>query len=734
MKKLSWIRTGLLLAVLIFAVLGGNFLFTGAESASPLDMASDAVPIAGADHTLTQIISPEYAKVTAISLALQPPGGMSVMSASSGDLTLTLSYHATGAQVYHGTFSLDGVPDHWYIDFPVDCRLDPDALYDLSLYAENYEEGMNPSLYFLPLDAQIPEITENLTGGGNSSGNETPDRDSLSGDNAPGSGSLSGDNAAGSGSLSGDNTPGSSSLPGDNAPGSGSLSGDNAAGSGSLSGDNAAGSGSLSGDNTPGSGSLPDGSSAAVRLTYHVPVPTRIVIFFIVLVAVLAYMAATAFLSRKGSDPKAGDITLGKFLSLRIRKVPLIHILYFGAVTIAAILLRIAFLPVKSNDYYLCFESWINDMRSSGIWNALGRDIGDYPPLYVTPLTLLAYLPFEPVVIIKIMPCLFDFVLALACVKLARCLNITALNKRLALYAAVLVNPLTLLDSAAWGQCDSIYSSFILLALLSICGAMLWRPDPPSGGKLPFWKTGDGICLLFAIAFSFKLQAVFFLPILCLLWITQKRNVLKPVHLLWVPIIYTVVCIPMYLAGRSLKVMFKIYLAQADRNYGTLTLNYPNLYNLIGSWSEELYDSYFVYGMLLTFLLLITLFYQIYCCKVKLDSLTLCKVTALSVLTICFCLPLVHERYAYIAEMLLFIIMFKEPKHIKTALVTMLCTLFTYCAYLMQLEQSFSVLPHQVIALARLGVILYLIWDIFHLDSFRRGSSHKEKQEKQNGQ
>lgn len=668
MKKLSWIRTGLLLAVVIFAVLGGNFLFTGAESASPLDMASDAVPIAGADHTLTQIISPEYAKVTAISLALQPPGGMSVMSASSGDLTLTLSHHATGAQVYHGTFSLDGVPDHWYIDFPVDCRLDPDALYDLSLYAENYEEGMNPSLYFLPLDAQIPEITENLTGGGNSSGNETPD------------------------------------------------------------------SGSLSGDNAAGSGSLPDGSSAAVRLTYHVPVPTRIVIFFIVLVAVLAYMAATAFLSRKGSDPKAGDITLGKFLSLRIRKVPLIHILYFGAVTIAAILLRIAFLPVKSNDYYLCFESWINDMRSSGIWNALGRDIGDYPPLYVTPLTLLAYLPFEPVVIIKIMPCLFDFVLALACVKLARCLNITALNKRLALYAAVLVNPLTLLDSAAWGQCDSIYSSFILLALLSICGAMLWRPDPPSGGKLPFWKTGDGICLLFAIAFSFKLQAVFFLPILCLLWITQKRNVLKPVHLLWVPIIYTVVCIPMYLAGRSLKVMFKIYLAQADRNYGTLTLNYPNLYNLIGSWSEELYDSYFVYGMLLTFLLLITLFYQIYCCKVKLDSLTLCKVTALSVLTICFCLPLVHERYAYIAEMLLFIIMFKEPKHIKTALVTMLCTLFTYCAYLMQLEQSFSVLPHQVIALARLGVILYLIWDIFHLDSFRRGSSHKEKQEKQNGQ
>ena len=159
--------------------------------------------------------------------------------------------------------------------------------------------------------------------------------------------------------------------------------------------------------------------------------------------------------------------------------------------------------------------------------------------------------------------------------------------------------------------------------------------------------------------------------------------------------------------------MFKIYLGQADRNYGTLTLNYPNLYTLIGSWSEELYDSYFVYGMLLTFLLLIILFYRLYCCKITLDGPALCKVTALSILIICYCMPLVHERYAYVAETLLFIIMTKETKHVKTALITMLCTLLTYCTYLMQLEGSFSVLPDPVIACIRLGVIFYLTKDIF---------------------
>ena len=142
-------------------------------------------------------------------------------------------------------------------------------------------------------------------------------------------------------------------------------------------------------------------------------------------------------------------------------------------------------------------------------------------------------------------------------------------------------------------------------------------------------------------------------------------------------------------------------------------MNYPNLYTLIGTWSETLYDSYFIYGLLLTFLLLIALFYQLYCRKVKLDSLALCKVTALSILTVCFCLPLVHERYAYVAEMLLFVIMTKEARHVKTALATMLCTLFTYCTYLMQLEQSFSVLPEPVIALVRLGIIFYLAADLF---------------------
>ncbi|MCM1064609.1 MAG: hypothetical protein NC420_09105 [Eubacterium sp.] len=645
-KKTFWIRTGFLVVVLLFAVLGGNLLYTGVESASPLDMLEDSVPLSDGS-ALVQVFSPAHSQVTSIALALRAPDPLTPdammsglpdrMTADSGDLTVTLTDHADGACIYTRTVSLAGVPEGWYLDFPVNCRLDTNAQYDLCVSVENNQESRTPSLFTVPQSAQLPEITGDLTA-----------------------------------TASVDDT-GTAGKPSD----------------------------------------FPSGA-AAIRLTYDVLVPARLAVFLAVLAVTLSCTAATAFFSHKKTENGTKDLTLGKLLAVRIHKIPLIHILFFAAVTITAVILRIAFFPVKCNDYYIAYEVWINEIRSNGGLASLGMDIGDNPPLYMTLITLTSYLPFAPVVIVKLPSVIFDFILALVCVKLCGQLGVTPLHKKLLLYAVILLNPLTLLDSAAWGQCDSLYGSMILLSLLAICGAKLWSTEtPPPVGRYPFWRSGDGICLLFAVAISLKLQAIFFLPILCLLWIMQKRSVLKPVQLLWVPIVYTISCIPMYLAGRSLKVMFRIYLGQADRNYGTLTLNYPNLYHLIGTWSEELYDSYFIYGLLLTFLLLLALFYQLYCRKVKLDGLTLCKVTALSILTICFCLPLVHERYAYVAEMLLFVIMIKEPKHIKTALATMLCTLFTYCTYLMQLEQSFTVLPEPVISLIRLGVICYLTGDIF---------------------
>jgi len=63
-----------------------------------------------------------------------------------------------------------------------------------------------------------------------------------------------------------------------------------------------------------------------------------------------------------------------------------------------------------------------------------------------------------------------------------------------------------IINGAAWGQCDAIYTAFCLGSLYFILA------------DRPAWA-----CILFGLALSFKLQAVFFAPVLLLLFLRGKR-------------------------------------------------------------------------------------------------------------------------------------------------------------------------------------------------------------------
>ena len=606
--KMSWLRTGIFLVIVIFAVICGDFLYTGAEESAPLEYAYSSKLLSDG-VSLEQEFTPAYSYLTYLAIALRAPSE----GPFSGNLNFSLKETASDKLLYSTTVSLVGVTDGWYLDFPVNLHLKTDKSYTLTLSAGDYKEGSGaPAVY----------LAQGST------------------------------------------------------------------------------------------------SDIALRMTYNVLVPVRLTAFVVLLILVLTLQLVYVLFAEKKDRFFSINELLSKPFPGTMRKgkgTAIIHVLVFAAITLGAVILRLAFFSVKTNDYYIAYEVWINEIRGNGGLASLGLDIGDNPPLYMTLITLFSYLPFDAPVIVKLPSCIFDFILAVVGLKILKQFHIRNTVKQVTLYAVMLLNPLTLLDSAAWGQCDSLYTTFILLTILFLCRADICQDD--SAAHAADWdrfrfSMGDKIGILFAVAIAFKLQAIFLLPVLGLVWIMQKKQCLKPVHLLWVPVIYTLTCIPMYLAGRDLKVMFKIYLGQADRNYGTLTLNYPNFYSLIGSSSAELYDNYYFLGLCMTFLVLILLFYQMYCRKVELTAVTLCKASAVSILIVCFFLPMIHERYAYAAEMLLLILVFTDVNYIKVTLPTVLCTLFTYATYLLQLEMSFNVLPEPVIALIRLAVICYMIRDI----------------------
>ena len=67
--------------------------------------------------------------------------------------------------------------------------------------------------------------------------------------------------------------------------------------------------------------------------------------------------------------------------------------------------------------------------------------------------------------------------------------------------ATALFAPSVVINSGAWAQCDSIYAAFCLGSLYFLLRAKPW------------WAS-----IFFAIALSFKLQAMFFLPVLLIVF------------------------------------------------------------------------------------------------------------------------------------------------------------------------------------------------------------------------
>src|SRR5699024_8698133 len=114
-------------------------------------------------------------------------------------------------------------------------------------------------------------------------------------------------------------------------------------------------------------------------------------------------------------------------------------------------------------------------------------------------LALFSYLGTDDLYLIKLLSTLFDVLLAFGAMRLAGLFTRSRV-RLLFVYFAVLFWPTVVLNSAVWGQCDSIYVS---LALLALYWGMSGKP-------------ALGMAAM-ACSFAFKLQAVFIMPVFVLL-------------------------------------------------------------------------------------------------------------------------------------------------------------------------------------------------------------------------
>ena len=139
----------------------------------------------------------------------------------------------------------------------------------------------------------------------------------------------------------------------------------------------------------------------------------------------------------------------------------------FIYLAIFAIFIRFISFPIKSVDFVSALSVWYNFILHHGGITALKYNFTLYTPAYLYLLAITTYIPIYKLFAIKIISTIFDLLLAFFVFKIVH-LKYENFVFSLFGFFAVLLLPPVVLNSAVIGQCDSIYTSFLMGSLYFI--------------------------------------------------------------------------------------------------------------------------------------------------------------------------------------------------------------------------------------------------------------------------
>jgi Gpi18-like mannosyltransferase len=355
------------------------------------------------------------------------------------------------------------------------------------------------------------------------------------------------------------------------------------------------------------------------------------------------------------------------------------------------LLFRISVFFFVSNDYRCCIGEWLSYMQGHGGIFSLKDNFSDYTVPYLFLLSLLSYLPrfIFPMFFTKSLSVLFDFVLATVVYKIVyqKHKNITV---ALLSFGLVVLAPTVWVNSALWSQCDSIFTTFIILSLFFL------------------QKRNTFLAVtLYALSFSFKLQAIFVLPLYIVLCL-KHRFPIK--YFLVIPIIYFLVSIPAILVGKTLVDVFAVYSTQITEQT-SLVLNAPTIYQLIPvSFLTPMPHALLILcGGIVLF---IFSFFILKHNKVTFDVII--KLALFYSISVPFLLPRMHERYFYIADIMsiIYVCYFKSKVPIPLLIVVA-----SFSSYL-------SALGFANIDLTGASIEVLFVLIILFIDLYRPANNH----------
>jgi Gpi18-like mannosyltransferase len=349
------------------------------------------------------------------------------------------------------------------------------------------------------------------------------------------------------------------------------------------------------------------------------------------------------------------------------------------APTAAMLLARLSTFETITSDFVMFLQPWSEHYRANGGFAALDTQLGNYNIPYLTCLSFFSYLPIRELYLIKTLSVLADLLLAYEVYRLTSALTDSPWSRTISLCAVMLL-PTAFINGAVWGQCDSIYAAFAVAALASA----LKKPDAiieqsPVAAKRRVNRNSIAAFTFSALALSFKLQAVFLLPILVVLIFAKKIRIRH----IWVfPTVYLLAISPALIAGRGLVDTLTIYLSEIGTVGQALNYNSPSVFAL--RWEWPMPEMFARLGILAAAVVCAFVIYFGFVRRAELSDRGIAAAAAILAMGIPLFLPHMHERYFFISEVLLIPLICVKPALIPLAVLSQFASLLGYYAYLTQ--------------------------------------------------
>ena len=372
------------------------------------------------------------------------------------------------------------------------------------------------------------------------------------------------------------------------------------------------------------------------------------------------------------------------------------HVLWVaaGAVLLLSLYARYRFWPLMNTDL-VAMGKWVDAAREGGMRGMLAQI--DYSAVYCYLFYLLSKLPLPLTTYgeIKLLFVGFEYLCIGACSLLVWRLSQKHKDRNaFAVFSLLCLSPVMVLNAAAWGQCDAMYTLFIVLSILLLID------------RRTAWAF-----VVYGVALSLKLQAIFVLPAFLLVWFMRREKSI--LYFLILPAVVWLIGLPLAFFGGGLFFSFAEYTKHGASQLFWATKNYPGFYALFGALLDpfqvkeeaQLY-MFMGYGAALCLGSLTAMYAVLVRRKTELSGQTLPLLFAWTALVAVFTMPYMHERYGMAGEVLLlcYAVLRGRPAGYAAWVASTAAIVAAYSGFLLQN----AIIPQQIGAFVNLGVLAFL--------------------------